>query len=159
MNKLTKLSRAIVAISMMLTVGFPSFAHDFEVDGIYYNITSSTDKTVSVTYKGSNISAWYSGSVVIPENITYDGITYLVNSIGDHAFETCIGLTQVTIPNSVSSICISAFEYCFGLTSVTIGNSVTSIGTYAFLGCTGLTSVTIPNSVSSIGDWAFCGCI
>ena len=27
-------------------------AHDFEVDGIYYNITSSTDMTVAVTYRG-----------------------------------------------------------------------------------------------------------
>lgn len=28
-------------------------AHDFEVDGIYYNITPSTDNTVEVTHKGS----------------------------------------------------------------------------------------------------------
>ena len=38
MNKLNKFSRAIVAIAMMLTVGFPSFAHDFEVDGFYYDL-------------------------------------------------------------------------------------------------------------------------
>ena len=29
-------------------------AHDFEVNGIYYNITSSTDRTVEVTYKGDS---------------------------------------------------------------------------------------------------------
>ena len=32
-------------------------AHDFEVDGIYYNITSSEDLTVEVTYKGSTINS------------------------------------------------------------------------------------------------------
>ncbi|MDD7232855.1 MAG: leucine-rich repeat domain-containing protein [Bacteroidales bacterium] len=51
-----------------------------------------------------------------------------------------------------------AFYYCIGLTSVTIPNSVTSIRGWAFGACSGLTSVTIPNSVISIGDYAFYGC-
>ena len=64
-----------------------------------------------------------------------------------------LGITSVTIPNSVTSIGNSAF---FGnkLTSVTIPNSVTSIEDYAFYG-NKLTSVTIPNSVTSIGVYAF----
>ena len=82
-----------------------------------------------------------------------------MTSIGDGAFYKCIGLTSVTIPNSVTSIGGSAFSNCSGLTSVTIGNSVTSIGNSAFSGCSGLTSVTIPNSVTSIGNYVFFGCI
>ena len=45
------------------------FAHDFEVGGIYYNITDATNKTVAVTYKGNyykNYSNEYTGTVVIP---------------------------------------------------------------------------------------------
>ena len=62
-------------------------------------------------------------------------------SIGSYAFAYCIGLTFVTIPDSVTSIGYYAFEGCTGLTSVTIGNGVTSIGSSAFLGCTGLTEI------------------
>ena len=81
-----------------------------------------------------------------------------VTSIGDSAFESCTGLTSVTIPDSVTSIGRSAFYNCTGLTSVTIGSGVKSIGEDAFLNCTGLTSVTIPDSVTSIGNYAFRGC-
>ncbi|MBO7271857.1 MAG: hypothetical protein J6U89_03160, partial [Bacteroidaceae bacterium] len=60
-------------------------AHDFSVSGIYYNITDATNKTVAVTYKGSwydDYSNEYTGSVTIPESVTYNGTTYSVTSIG-----------------------------------------------------------------------------
>ena len=134
-------------------------AHDFEVDGIYYNFTSS--RTVEVTYKGEKYYSYddeYTGSVVIPASVSYNGKNYSVTSIGSSAFYDCDGLTSVTIPGSVTSIGNCAFYYCDGLTSITIPNSVTSIGYYAFYYCDGLTSITIPNSVTSIGSSAFYCC-
>ena len=135
-------------------------AHDFEVYGIYYNITDATNKTVSVTYKGNYYNSYneYTSSVVIPKSVAYNGTTYSVTSIGDWAFRGCTGLTSIEIPNSVTSIGDDAFYDCTGLTSIVIGNSVTSTGYRAFCGCTGLTSIEIPNSVTSIGDDAFEGC-
>ena len=122
-----------------------------EVDGIYYDISETT---ATVTY-GDNE---YSGDIVIPESITYNGSKYSVTSIGELAFIYCSGLTSIAIPNSITSIGESAFEGCSILTSVTIPNSVTSIGDYAFYNCSSLTSVTIPNSVTSIGGSAFEHC-
>ena len=88
-------------------------AHDFEVDGIYYKITSSADNTVSVTYEGSSSnSAVYTGSIVIPSNVTYNGSEFTVKSIGNNAFFGCSSLTSVTIPNSVTSIGSGAFSNC-----------------------------------------------
>jgi len=90
--------------------------------------------------------------------ITNITIPSSVTNIRNEAFKGCYNLESITIPNSVTSIGDYAFEFCSGLTSVTIGNSVTSIGDYAFESCSGLTSVTIPNSVTSIGNHAFYGC-
>jgi hypothetical protein len=68
-----------------------------------------------------------------------------------------VAIPSMTNGLSVTRIGNFAFEYC-GLTNVTIPNSVTSIREYAFFACTSLTSVTIPNSVISIGFGAFQYC-
>ena len=151
--------RAIVTIAMMLIGWLPSLAYDFEVDGICYNITSASDLTVEVTYKGENqYSNEYKGSIVIPTSVTYNNLTLKVTSIGDDAFYGCSNLKKVSIPNSVTSIGGSAFMRSYNLTQVTIPNSVTSIGSSAFLECYKLKSITIPNSVTSIGNQAFWLC-
>ena len=138
------LSRAIVAIAMMLIGWLPSLAHDFEVDGIFYNKTS--DNTVAVTYKGDSDISYsneYAGDVVIPSSANYNGTTYSVTSIGDEAFRSCASLTSIEIGNSVTSIGDYAFSSCSSLTSIEIPNSVTSIGNSAFYGCDGLTSIVV----------------
>lgn len=108
------MKKKVSLIALLLCVSFGMYAHDFEVRGIFYEILSETDKTVKVTFKGSysEYSNEYTGNVVIPEIVTYNGTTYSVTSIGDYAFRNCSGLTSVTIPNSVISIENSAFCCC-----------------------------------------------
>ncbi|MDE6373868.1 MAG: leucine-rich repeat domain-containing protein, partial [Clostridia bacterium] len=65
-------------------------------------------------------------------------------------------LTTVIITGN--SVVASAFSGCSGLTNITIPDSVTSIGSYAFSGCSGLTNITVPDSVTAIGNYAFNGC-
>ena len=141
---------ATVAAVLLLGAATAS-AHDFEVNGIFYD-KDDWNNTASVTYKGNSWDAYaneYSGAVTIPASVTYSGKTYSVTSIGDYTFRECRGLTSVSIGNSVTSIGDRAFEDCRGLTSVEIPNSVTSIGSSAFYECSGLTSVVIPNSVTT----------
>ncbi|MBR5594173.1 MAG: leucine-rich repeat domain-containing protein, partial [Bacteroidaceae bacterium] len=118
--------------ALLLLCTTAATAHDFEVDGIYYNVTDATNKTVEVTYKGvyNQYSNEYTGSVVIPESVIYDGSTYSVTRIGYEAFYGCKGLTSITIPNSVTSIQIAAFYGCTSIKELHIedGESALSLG-------------------------------
>ncbi|MBQ9074024.1 MAG: leucine-rich repeat protein [Muribaculaceae bacterium] len=156
------MKRIKLLLVLMATVlsSLSSMAHNFEVDGIYYNI-SDTPNEAYVTYKGASSAGFsdeYTGDIVIPERVTYNDIIYSVTSIESSAFCFCRSLTSVEIPSSVTSIGGSAFRDCSSLTSVEIPNSVTSIEQQAFYNCSSLTSVNIPNSVTDLGSFAFYGC-
>lgn len=156
-----KLKSLLVTLAILLCA-ISASAHDFEVDGIYYNITDSEKLTVEVTYRGNHYNDYYneySGNVVIPQTVTYNNQTFSVTTIGEWVFYNCVNLTSITIPNSVTSIGESAFNGCSELSAITIPSSVTSIGHGVFYGCASLTSVTLPNSLTNIGNWAFHGCI
>ncbi len=156
-----KFKSMLVTLAMLLcsvSVG----AHDFEVDGIYYNITDKKKLTVAVTYRGNHYNDYYneySGRVVIPQTVTYNNQTFSVTTIGEWVFYNCVSLTSITISNSVTSIGESAFNGCSELSAITIPSSVTSIGHGVFYGCASLTSVTMANSLTNIGNFAFHGCI
>ena len=68
------------------------------IDGIAYNFNHDTH-TAEVTSSGN-----YSGTIVIPSEVTYNNVKYVVTIIGVSAFYDCASLTSITIPNSVTSI-------------------------------------------------------
>ncbi len=148
-------------MSALLATTFTSQAYDFEVDGICYNYNNDG---ISVAVAGEYVENDtiyqypYSGDVIIPSSVAYNGKTYSVTAIGDQAFNDCKELLSVSIPNSVTSLGVNAFYNCTGLTSIIIPNSVTSIDMYAFAWCTGLTSVTMSNAVTTISEAAFWSC-
>ena len=83
-----------------------AWAHDAEVDGIFYNLDVD-NKTAIVTFKGDkhyDYADEYAGGVVIPETVTFEGFTYFVTSLGEWCFYECSSLSSITIPDSVTSI-------------------------------------------------------
>ena len=133
------MKRSFLLLVVMLLGWLSAMAYDFEVDGIYYNISRWEINVCEVTYKecdNKNYVSDYTGNVTIPETVVYNGVTYPVRSIGAYAFSGCSSLSSVSFPESL-----------------------TSIGDNAFSGCSFLSSVEIPSSVISIGDAAFSGAV
>ena len=134
-----------------------------EIDGIYYNLDSSR-KTAEVSRNDNK----YTGSVVIPSVINYQGAKYAVTSIESYAFSGCSDLTSISIPNSVTRISEYAFNGCSGLTSIIVdsGNSAYDsrnncnaiIRTSSNTLVVGCKNTVIPNGVTSIDSYAFYGC-
>lgn len=87
-----------------------------------------------------------SGSYSIPDSVT---------SIQDHAFESCLNLTNIIIPNGIATIHTGVFAYCTGLTDITIPNSVTHIGKAAFIGCNGLTNIILSDGLNTLDRFVF----
>lgn len=132
------------------------FMKEVVVAGICYNLNEE-DKTASILQKeDDNVS-----EVIIPSFINDNGNTYVVTSIGHHAFaySHCFSsVTSISIPDSVTDIGEGAFSCQRSLRSITFPNSVKNIGRAAFEGCSSINSVRIPSSVISIGEQAFSFC-
>ena len=164
-----KLLALVVCLSSALSASAYDFASYYNGVQIYYNITSSTNKTVEVTYKEDGYYNYhgtyaYEGAVTIPSSVYYNGSYYTVTAIGRFAFCQAGRLTSITIPNTITSIGDYAF-FAFesdsepnGLTSVTIPNSVITIGEGAFDRSYSLQTVVIGDGVTTIGEDAFSSC-
>ncbi len=77
-----------------------------------------------------------------------------VTSIGPYAFYNT-GLKEIVIPEGVTRIENNTFESSTSLTKVTLPESITSIGDEAFHRCTNLTDINFPESITFVGDYAF----
>lgn len=131
------------------------------VDGIYYNITSTTNKTAEVTFAGataSEVANEYSGKVVIPSTVLYNGVTYNITAVGDSAFKGCENLQSVTISNGVTKVGVHGFINCKGLSEVVLPKSLISIGGSAFNACESLESIALPEGLKTIEWYAFANC-
>lgn len=158
-------NKLLVLASLICAAAPHVFAYDFSAQNaegktIYYNKTSET--SVAVTYKedptkyGSN--TFYSGMIIIPDEVTTDGATFTVTAIEEKAFFRNTSLLSVEIPASVSAIGNLAFAHCSALTSVTLPEALTTLGSDLFVSCVKITSMTLPANLTYIPDGLFSNC-
>jgi hypothetical protein len=98
---------------------------------------------------------------VAPANPAYasvDGI--LFNKTGTTLIQYALGRTanQYDIPSGTTSIGQSAFEACIGLTSLSFPPGVSDIAGSSFQGCSGLAEVIFPETLTQLGPGSFAGC-
>lgn len=118
-------------------------------------------------YVVTDIGSCTDNNVIIPSE--YKSRT--VKSIGDNAFKDCIGITSITIPDSVTSIGYEAFSGCTKLESIYytgdiaswckisgLNNLLTSLRTLYINGNKIEGNLNIPNNVTSIGSYSFSFC-
>lgn len=144
-------------LSLLITLACNVKAFDFSVNGIGYNIIEEDGQKVAQVTQSSYLPD-YAGDIVIPSEVSDNGVTYCVTSIDNLSFYRCSEMTSIIIPNTVTYIGSEAFWGCSGLTSINIPNSVKKIDSSAFSCCSSLTSVFIPSSVTSLYRNVFESC-
>lgn len=135
-------------------------SYDIEVDGLYYKITSISDREVELV-GGEGV---YSGSIEIPSELEYRGKKLKVTSIGSWAFFNS-DVTNVTIGGNVKKIGKYAF-YKSAISKIVIPSSVITLEQYSFDGCSQLVDVNFEDGTDvlkfkSPSDWTvdyFSGC-
>ena len=110
------------------TVTVKEFSSGFEVGGLFYK-TAEGYSMDFVEVTGNPGGGKYSGDVVVPGTVEYDGITYTVKGVGNRAFEGCGDLRKVTISEGIYKI-----------------------GAYAFFACGNLERVILPSTLENIDD-------
>ncbi len=140
------MKRLIFIVSVILLMGiYPVQAQENTYD--IYTYTVSDGKATIIDVDENAV-----GEIVIPSML--DG--YPVTEIGYMSFQSCGGITAVTIPDGVNRINAYAFNCCITLSEVKIPDSVTEIGSWAFAS-TAIESITLPDRVSIIESSLFRG--
>ena len=120
MNQITMKMRGILLIFVLFFVGLVR-AQDVSSEPVLYYILDEDNNTATLTEPDDG--SMYSGDIIVPQKISYNGVVYTVTSIDDNAFYKCTELTSVSIPESVTSIANYAFRYCSSLTSISVNEA------------------------------------
>lgn len=123
-----------------------SFAYDFIVNGLAYNIKK--DGIVAVTMKNKynvdrGMDGGYSGNIVIPTSVEYKNHLYKVTEIGERAFAWCDGVKSVKIPEGIKKIDNQGVGCLKNITSIHIPASVVELVPGCFMRNSKLKKVTV----------------
>ena len=109
-------------------------------------------------YIGNEENPYLCLYVAADKNITSVAIHEDTKFILTEAFNYCMTMNSVELPQGLISIGSSAFRYCRAIENIVIPEGVEYIGERAFEGCVGIAEMNIPSGVKSIGGFAFYYC-
>ena len=161
------MKKFLLFIILVMTFPMTMKAVQVVIDGIKYVVVTNEKKATVIPN-----SPVYTGDIVIPESIEFEGVTCYVKSIAKEAFCNCSSLTSITIPNSVTSIGENAFKNCSlrkvivsdiaAWCNISFGNYLSNPLYYAHHlysdENTEITNLIIPEGVTSIMEYCFAYC-
>lgn len=133
--------------------------NDFTVAGIRYRAFQGCESLTAVRILPMKTigSEAFDGCTNLKEFSDYMGLTPVVETIEDRAFQNCKSLTHIDFSQKLTTIGFGAFMGCSGLDIISIPSSVTLVNNSAFEGCDGLKVVYYwPKKI--FGSRAFYGC-
>jgi len=145
--------RSVLLPSGLESIGFAAFSGCQELTSIIIP-ASVSDIHMTSFYSCNSLE-----SIIVEEgNSVYDS-RYNCNAIVKTADNTLIiGCKNTEIPNTVTAIGEKAFTSCQGLSEIVVPGSVREIGKYAFQNCTNLRKLTLSEGLQAIRWGAFWDC-
>ncbi len=152
MNIFTTLKRtALFGMAVLCSVVANA---QFDYEGITYKVSGTT----AIIQKPSAAIGTYSGDIVIPEKVPYNGKDYTVVSAVAAAFKGNEAITSIQLPNTVNKFIKGQFSKCTNLKKANIPTAVTAFPGNVFEYCSSLEEITIPDNITVINGSQFNGC-
>lgn len=163
MEEVTEMKKYIL---MLWFIGYAILCHavNIQYKGFYFDLNTTT-KTATLTGMTDSYKSQVE-NYSIDFNLTYNGETYYITAIGDHAFAGA-NLRQINLDDLPRLVKIDsyAFSGCTNLTHVWLPESLERIEIGAFLGCENLYLVSandweykLPGELNYLGSRVFMGC-
>lgn len=127
-------------------------AQTFAFEGLIYKASGSkltVQKAGTKVTTGEAGPTEYTGDIVVPSSISYEGKNYTVSEFAGAAFKAT-AITSIVCPEGMVKLPKGAFQNCEQLTKVVLPSTLTTFSNMTFTGCTALKELTIPGNVTKL---------
>lgn len=138
------------ALAAVLGIAFGASAQTFIHEGVVYKASGNKLTAQKATVKPENGDAPgnYSGDIVVPYNVQYNGKDYVVTSVA--AVFKGEPITSIEIAPGVTTFSRGVFQDCVELTRVVLPSDLTTLAQDMFNGCVKLEELSIPGTVTKM---------
>lgn len=162
MNITTIAKRSALVVVLGLSAAVAG-AQTFCYDGVIYKVATGSNLTVqkagTAVTTGAAGPSVYSGDIVIPDEIVFEGKTYTPSNIGT-VFKANQNITSIKVGVNVLSLSRGAFQGDSALVKVELPSTMNKwTQGDQFNGCKSLKEINIPGGVATIASNNFKGCV
>ena len=152
----------------LLALQLKAQTNPVEIDGVFYNFISKGGVNEAEVSKAPDVK-----DVVIPEKINYDGVEYVVTSLGKLSFSNLQKVHSVTLPKTIrkikeyaflfnfinfySAVYISDIESWMNIEFENSDSNPLQLAHHLYLNGEEVKDVVIPEGYTSIGKYIFEG--